>query len=349
MKKKILTSRGFVLLPLAIIITFFVFSVWLYIKAKQVTMITLENNYNQYQQTNVNSAKQNLMDSISRGDQITNTSLNTLGKTQLDSWVNDTFWVIDNIASLGNEWTTAMENTVILDKIITSRLPQVSRVGDQQTPNKENNVFELDLVNFLTPLWTLQNTVYANDLKLRWWTDDNDTPDVYLVMTRVKKNEVIKLDSLYEEWISKLKYGETWIASSSSKLGVNYIKIPKKPCQAIQDIDIPDPSFKWCNETTIFDIVAGNGEFDLQNYNYKAFLIFWHTDSNDWSTPFKVFSDINGTFGVGNIVNADITLANWDNTKRRIAISTTNKNNILPYMIYTLWTTWKIVLPEDGV
>lgn len=349
-KLQLNNKRWLVLLPMAIILSLFITTIYIYVVYKDYQMSLLQKNYQEAIKTDIKSGRQDVLMKINDSKFITNTKLQSFWIQKYDDWTQDTFNTIDNLAWLSSdEWVTAMEATQMLDKIITNRTTSLTRLGEAE-PNKKNNVFEIDLVNFLKNDNTLKNNLDIHDLKLEWGTVSTNTPDVYIIMARIKKNSVITLDDNFEELMSRKNFwvtGQYWRSwTSNDNMAVDYKKVLWGWCGMFSDPDIPDPSFFWCKRVDIYDLLS-NTSFDLNNYIYKIFIVFWQTDTGDSETPFKVFSDINGTFWVWNFVQADVTLLTSENVKRRVFINTATKNNILPYLIYSLWVKEKIIMENQ--
>lgn len=347
---KLNNKKWLVLLPMAMILSLFLLTVFVYITYKDHQMNFLEKNYQEAIKTNVESGKQDILAKINDRKSTTNPKFLEAWKWTYDDGTWDTYNTINNFVALDtDEWVTSLEATQLLDKIVTNRTTSVTRLWEYE-PSKKNNVFEIDLVNFLKNDWSLKNNLILWDLKLYWWTVNTNTPDMYIVMSRIKKNSTITLDTAFEVAMAKKNFWSLWQYWTSwvwvDNMAVDYKRIVWWACWSYLDVDIPDPSFRWCKKTDLFDILS-NTNLDLNNYIYKVFIVFWQTDTGDSETPFKVFSDVNWTFWVWNFVQADVTMMTWENVKKRVFINTATKNNILPYLVYSLWVKWKIEMENE--
>lgn len=357
--RKIVNKNWLVLLPMALILSLFLTTIYIYISYKDHQMSLLEKNYQEAIKTNTVSWKEDLLAKINDSKFTTNPKLTQAWKQSYDVWTSDLYNTIDNVSNSSiDDWWTSIDATQMIDKIITNRTTSITRLWESE-PNKKNNVFEIDLVNFLKNDWSAANSlVWAwilSDLKLEWGTTPSNLTDTYLVMTRVKKNSSIVLDNTFEEALSKKQFWVVWQYTTEdtaiNNLSVDYKKLKWSSCVWITDPDVPVSTFWWCQKADLYDILS-NTNFDLQHYLYKVFIVFWQTDAwNNWSdseTPFKIYSDINWTFWVGNFAQADVTLLTGENVKKRVFIKTSTKNSVLPYLIYSLWVKWKIIMENSG-
>jgi len=348
-------KKGFVLLPIMIWLTILTSTLLMFVVYKDNQMRLLENTYEEYSKLDLESGKQSILGNISDNKFITNSKLNKFGEQTFDnnngrSWGTSTYETIEDVLSIADEWDNAMDNTQIIDKIVSNKTTNITRIG-KDSPNKQNNLFEIDLINFYKKdLSVEQNIIPKNDLTLLWGTDSNRS-DIYLVMSRIKKWVEIDLDESYELNYAKKKFWIGWqywnSGSNNDNLSIDYIKLDgTSSCLNILDPDVPDPNFKWCQKTNIIDILS-NTELNINNYVYKIFLVFWKDNNSLNEAPFKIYSDTNGSFWVGNLVQADLTLLTSNNLKRRIFINTSTKNNVLPYILYSLWVKDEIIFEND--
>lgn len=372
------------MIPIVIWIAVLFFTLFTFVIYKEALSMKLQDGFNDSMKVNTTAGRQSLLSLFNRWDTITNTSLDQVGSYTTDqkrvTWWSvsnsrtDAFGVIDDITSLDSNFDPNT-NTVILDQIVTNRMPSVSRYGWDGEPDKQNNVFEIDLVDFINDYGQFQRKITnVNDLKIYWGTAPENTPSLYVIMARVEKNATINVNEDYNVNTAKRLYGLEgfWVTDPRhtpsgpdiDKMWVNYIKLDGTingttgattwSCSnQNEDPDILIKNtwqwFSWCKSYNLTDILKWTTDrsIDLEKYNYKVFLVFGQTKYDDQSVPFKIVSEETGKFWVGNLVQGDITLVTWGNTKSRVVIQKSTKNNVMPYLIWNLWTRWRIVLDED--
>lgn len=344
-------NKWLILIPLALVISLLVISIFFFVKYKDTQMNILVSNYENAIKTNLNNWKQDILTKIENRNFITNSSLSKFWEQTYDDNTTDTYNIINDIIWATDEWTLWLEEVNIIDKTITNRTWNFERLWEQE-PDKQNNIFEIDLVNFLDTDWSEKDTISYWDLELRWWTSPSNTSDVFLVMWRLKKNSTISLDSLYNQEISKLSgwtVSEFWTSWNDTDLfSVNYQRLEggNSGCSFTIDDSIWDPNFRWCKTVPIEDILSW-WNLNLRDYNYKLYLVFALNDTDKELTPFKLENTDSWRFWVWNFVQADLTLLTWDNTKRRVYLNASTKNNVLSYLLYSLQAKGKIILENE--
>lgn len=332
-------KNWFILIPLMVMVLIFIFWVFMFIKFKyKDTLVKSEQTYNTLI-SNIDSWKQDLLIKQREGKRISNPTLTQLWEETYDDWTINFFNVID---WLQNNSEINADKIVFLDKIITNKTSELKILNDN-LPSKINNVFEIEITDFIDNDWNFNWTL--SNLKIDWGTNFNNTPDFYIILSRIKKNATINVDDNYLIDLSKKEFWQSttnyWIWNNDlDNFAFDYVKVNSNwICSWPVDKDY---WFNWCKSTTINDFLS-NSSFNTNNYFYKMYFVFWFIDWEEINTPFRITSS-DWLFWLWNIENLDVTLLTPNNAKRRIIIKSSNKNNVLPYLVYSLWVKWQVEL-----
>lgn len=335
-------KKWFALVPMMVMLLIFITFIFLVVKYKHNASITKAMQAEQSLISWITSWKQDLLIKNAEGKRISNPKLEVLWKETYDDGTESLFNIIEWVEK--SEWDNSDELQYI-DKLITNKTPWLNVLSWKDAPSKINNVFEIDLIDFIDNDW---NFVWnLNDMVIDWGTANWNTPDFYVLLWRIKKNSTINLDSNYlidlskiQAWQGWSQYWTTW--NDLNNFAFDYVKIPWAWWSCTTWTFDKDLWFSWCKQVSINDFLSNN-DFDLNNYFYKMYLVFWLTDSSDASVPFKLTSS-DWIFWLGNITNLDVTILTPNNTKRRVVLKVSNKNNILPYLVYSLWVKGEVKL-----
>jgi len=337
---KIKNNKAFVLVPMMIMILVLVVIIYLSVQLKNKESIIKSQEIYEWIISDVESPKEDSLAKSRNWQTISNIKLTSLWKEQFDDWTENLFNTIEWLNK--TEWNAA-DSIQYLDRLITNKTNNLTFLWDKdKKPSKINNVFELDLTKFIDN----DNNVVGNlsNITINWWTELANTPDIYVIMGRMKKNTIINLDNFANIDVAQniVAWDGTpqfWKSSSVlDSYSFDYIKLNGWDCSSGEEDK--DYGFYRCKRIGVNDFLS-NDDFDLNGYFYKVFLVFWFTDTQNESTPFKVTSS-DWIFWVWNFQNIDATILTPNNTKRRILIKTSTKNNILPYLIYSLWVRGEI-------
>jgi len=291
--------------------------------------------------SDVENSRADLFITINEWKKITNPNLTVLGEEVYDNWEINEFNVLDTVLASGIDRSG---QTQFLDRVITERRRSLSYTDPKASPDKANNVFELDLTNFLD---TNNANGLLDSLTLNYGTSSNNRPDIYVLMGRIRKDASFELDDTFEEELSSKSlgtalwnYGVSWNTIDSFSFEYKKIDGGSGSC-TIQDRDI---DIEWCNAVSIRDYLT-NSTFDLDRYFYRLFLVFGTEAGDNNGVPFKISSP-NGSFWVGNLDYGDLTILTPNNSKRRFIIESSSKNSSLPYLVYSLWVKGEVQLGE---
>lgn len=340
MKKR----KGFVAFGMAFWIFILVTVIFFTVKYQEKQVLEIANNINNEIKGDINMARADLKEKLSRGKEITNYKLNNFGETKYDDGTVSEFDIIDK---LSNKDGINIDKTQFIDRLITSRRTSLSFVWEKRTPWKINNTFRLELVKFLDD--TNRSVWRLNDLTLYYWTSRENTPDVYILINRIKKDKTLNLDDTWESSFSKQKFGQGrylyWKSWNIKDLfSLDFKKIPGSRTWHCPYHD-SDLNVDWCKRINFNDFLS-NDSFDLNNYFYNVYLVFWNTKDRKDKVPFKVTSP-SGVFWLGNFKYSDVTLLTDDNTKKRFIIESSaswdwSDGGVLPYLVYSLWVSWDL-------
>jgi len=343
--KNLNKHKWFVLVPMMVMLLIFVTFVFLVIKARHNASIIKTKQAYESLISDVDSAKQDVLIKNKEWKRISNPKLEVLWQETYDNWWTNIF----NILEWVSKWEADSSDEIqFLDKLITNKTPELKILSWKNAPSKINNVFEIDLIDFINNDWlNVTNIAWMN---IDWGTTPWNTPDFYLLLGRIKKNATIDLNEDYMLELSKIRAWKhlsqyTKTNSNLDNYAFDYLKIPWPGGECTTWSYDYDLWFNWCSSVTINDFLS-NEDFDLANYFYKMYLVFWIQDLDQPQIPFKLTSS-NWVFGLWNITNLDVTILTPNNTKRRVILKTANKNNVLPYLVYSLWVRGKINLDWD--
>lgn len=335
-------KKGFALVPMMIMLLIFITFIFLVVKYKHHASIIKTEQAYQSLISWIDSWKQDLLIKNAEWKRISNPKLENLGKETYDDGVDNLFNIIEWVSKTEGDNSNELQ---YLDKLITNKTPALSILTWKNAPSKRNNVFEIDLIDFIDNDW---NFVWnLHNMTINWGTSNENTPDFYILLWRIKKNATINLDNNYLINLSKIQAWQGWNQYWNSwtdldNFAFDYVRIPGSWWSCTTGSPDFDLWINWCKKASINDFLSNN-DFDLNNYFYKMYLVFWIKDNNLSNVPFKLTSS-DWIFGLWNITNLDVTILTPNNTKRRVILKVSNKNNILPYLVYSLWVKWQIHL-----
>lgn len=331
------SKDAIVLIPLALVTSFFILGIFLFVISKEITLQKTSRSLIESSFTNINIVEGELRTSLNQGRRITNPQLTQLWQERYDDGSFNEFNVLEQIVWSNQEDIAGQVQ--FLDRVITERRRNLERRG-MEAPDKANNVFEIDLVDFLDNEGTRQGSL--SNVTLDFWTSNTNTPSMYVLIGRTRKNQTLVLDEAFEEDLARRVVWGGGI-SNTQDFAFDFRRVDGY--SGACTISDQDTGLNWCRRYPITDFIS-NQAFDLDRYFYKIFLVFWTTPQNVRGVPFKLTSPT-GSFGLGNLTFWDLTVITPNNTKRRFIIESNERNSSLPYLVYNLWVRGQINLRDN--
>ena len=177
-------NKAFALLPMVLWISFLIVIIFFFIKSKEASIWKINSSLTQWIISDVESARGDLMIRIDEGKQITNPKLQVLWKEIYDDGSINEYNTIEAVLGWTNDSLSNSDKIQFIDRVITHRRKKLEFINSSDSPDKANNVFELDLVNFLDNNQINQGRL--GESTLSYGTKASNTPDVYILLWRIK-------------------------------------------------------------------------------------------------------------------------------------------------------------------